>query len=346
MRSIAAALPFDHIAIDCFSMDTTSAAGYNYVLVVTDAATKYKFLRPLRTKSMDEMTQTLTQLFCDFGFPKICQSDNGSEFVNKLVKAMMSMASMEFRQTTPYSPQANGLAERSNDFTNWEAMIPWVQHFTNINISRAHKSSPFSLMFGRVANAFTDYSFSETQSLTLDKLQQRADYMHTLVYPSVEAVAQYNLECKIKYDAKYLVSNTPFPVDSYVMTITERRGAKSEPWYEGPYKVVKRTRGSSYQLLDKDGHLLARDYAPQQMKLILADLSDDWFLTGEVATIVTHTEEADRTKIYLVCWKNLLPLQTSWVPYSDFQDTEIVKQYHTDLLRKAQSSGPAKHRKA
>ena len=57
------------------------------------------------------IAQYLFQVFCDFGFPKIIQSDNGTEFVNKIIKAIVETATIDHQLITPYHPWANGLAE-------------------------------------------------------------------------------------------------------------------------------------------------------------------------------------------------------------------------------------------
>ncbi|KAJ3282423.1 hypothetical protein HDU79_009937, partial [Rhizoclosmatium sp. JEL0117] len=171
--------------------------------------------------------------------------------------------------------------------------------------------------------------------MSLEELQARNDKMQELVFPTIEASSKYyNTYMKIKYDKKFNtnIKKERFPIDSYVMTITERRNSKDEPRYEGPYRVVKRTKGGTYSLLDRDGHVLHRDYAPQQLKLISSDLSDDWFATGEVADILEH-QEIDGANVYLVQWKNLPKDQTSWVPYADFQDTTILQDYHKRILK-------------
>jgi transposase InsO family protein len=49
---------------------------------------------------------------CTLGFPKILQSDNGTEFVNGLIREIKQHAGFEHRLITPYHPQANGTAER------------------------------------------------------------------------------------------------------------------------------------------------------------------------------------------------------------------------------------------
>jgi hypothetical protein len=44
-----------------------------------------------------------------------------------------------------------------------------------------------------------------------------------------------------------------------------------EPRYEGPYKAVYRNRGGAYILMDRDGEVLGRNYAPSQLKMVLSD---------------------------------------------------------------------------
>jgi IS30 family transposase len=77
LSSINARLPFEHIAVDLKEM-CQSHDGYKYILVLVDVATRFVFLRKLKDKTMNTLTQTLFEIFCDIGFPNIIQSDNGS----------------------------------------------------------------------------------------------------------------------------------------------------------------------------------------------------------------------------------------------------------------------------
>ncbi|KAI9337753.1 hypothetical protein BDR26DRAFT_447905 [Obelidium mucronatum] len=62
LRSVQAGLPFDYIAVDLMEISTTSAEGYNFVMVCVDVATKFVILRPLRTKSAKEVGEALATL--------------------------------------------------------------------------------------------------------------------------------------------------------------------------------------------------------------------------------------------------------------------------------------------
>ena len=98
MQSIDSDLPFDHVAIDL-----KEGLGF---------CTRFVFLKALKDKTMYSVAEKLMDVFSIMGFPRIVQSDNGSEFVNDVVKTMTEIMSVEHRLITPYKPRANGAAER------------------------------------------------------------------------------------------------------------------------------------------------------------------------------------------------------------------------------------------
>lgn len=50
---------------------------FRYILVVIDVATRYIIIRPLQDKSAEQVSNNLLEIFGNFGFPKIIQTDNG-----------------------------------------------------------------------------------------------------------------------------------------------------------------------------------------------------------------------------------------------------------------------------
>ena len=86
MRPIMAFLPFDHIGFDLAGpLPVTNETHNVYLMVVVDICTKYVILRALPNKQSDAVAQTLINIFGDYGFPRIMQSDNGTEFKNSLM---------------------------------------------------------------------------------------------------------------------------------------------------------------------------------------------------------------------------------------------------------------------
>jgi transposase InsO family protein len=342
LRPIYAELPFDHVATDLLQMPQCSHEGFNYVLILVDVATRFVILRSLQSKEAPEVYAALLGIFADFGFPKIIQSDNGKEFVNGLVKQLTSLNSTIHRLTTPYHPRANGLAERQvqqarsllmklteSDLSHWQTVVPWTQLQLNLNVSRAHGSTPFSLMFGRICNQFTDYKYEEIRTLPPDALKARMDHMYDTVYPAIRAnMAAYQNRLIKNFDSSHhILPDDTFPNGSYVMTIPDVRASKAEARYEGPFKVVHRTKGGTYQLLDSDGLLLPRKYAPSQLKLVADDTN--FRASATIKAIKNHRRLADGSNEYLVQWTADTP--NSWVPYADFNDHTLIKAYMASL---------------
>lgn len=53
-------------------------------------------------------------LFYLMGIPAVITTDQGREFHNHINEALMETFGIDYRLTTPYHPQANGLDERLN----------------------------------------------------------------------------------------------------------------------------------------------------------------------------------------------------------------------------------------
>ena len=194
---IIAKLPMDHISMDLYQLDETPD-GFNYILIVVDICTRFVFLRPLRNKDAATVARKLYKIFCQVGFPRIIQSDNGTEFVNSTMNAITTTAEIQHRMTTAYHPRANGTSERfvrttktaifkelRGAATAWVPLVPMVQYATNIKVSTLHASSPFSFFFGRKYNALTDWSEVLTSTASKEELERRMDFLTNIVYPEL-----------------------------------------------------------------------------------------------------------------------------------------------------------------
>ena len=231
LKAIHAELPFDHIAIDLKQLPE-SRNGYNYILVIVDICTRFVFLRELRNKEAMTVAKALMKLFCDIGFPKIIQSDNGTEFVNEILKEIYKVSKIDHRLISAYHARANGLAERFVQTISQSILKilngqldAWDLH--NNKIGALHNSTPFSLMFARPFNGFNDYRKEESKLLQPEEILKRSEYLHSLVYPAinekVKAAQSRAMNLFNKKHGKNLIHADHFVPGSFVMVRDELR---------------------------------------------------------------------------------------------------------------------------
>lgn len=90
-----------------------SLDGYKYILVMVDQMSGFVLLFALLSKQMDEVSTHVLDAFSTFGYPYKIKSDNGLEFCNQMLKAVLERASVQHAVTVAYDHHANGVAERT-----------------------------------------------------------------------------------------------------------------------------------------------------------------------------------------------------------------------------------------
>ncbi len=119
LHSIKANEPWDHVQIDLIGPLPESNNKYTQILTLVDMMSEYTVLKTLLTKKMEKMAEVLWSIFMNFGVSKIIQSDNGPEFVNKLVQQLMELYGIDRKMIIIYNPQIAGLVERKNKEVRW-----------------------------------------------------------------------------------------------------------------------------------------------------------------------------------------------------------------------------------
>jgi len=72
-------------------MQSNPDNGFKYIMAYQDHPTKFVIIRPVRCKRAEEIANQLLDIFTLFGAPSILHSDNGREFVNKIVTSVCEM---------------------------------------------------------------------------------------------------------------------------------------------------------------------------------------------------------------------------------------------------------------
>ena len=120
---------------------------------------------------------------------------------------------------------------------------------------------------------------------------------------------------------------TSFPVGSFVMAKDETRVGKLSPYYEGPFKVARRNRGGAYLLLDHDGVLLGRNYAPAQLVAVPSPTKEVPLDNVHVVEHILNHKKCGHGYKYLVKWKGFDPTHNTWEPSSNFFDISVIAAY-------------------
>ena len=83
-------------------------------MTIVDYGTRYPEAIPLRSTNSKAVADALVQYFCKVGIPEELVSDQGSNFIGKLMAQLYDQLGITKIKTSMYHPEANGLVQRFN----------------------------------------------------------------------------------------------------------------------------------------------------------------------------------------------------------------------------------------
>ncbi|XP_067140873.1 KRAB-A domain-containing protein 2-like [Centruroides vittatus] len=149
--------------VDLIDLQSHRDGEYKFIMVYKDHSTKFVQLRPLKTKTAEEVAYHLLHIFLTFGVPAILQSDNGREFCNRVISELCAMwKDVKIVHGKHRHSQTQGSVERANwDIQNmltawmndnntnkWSDGLPFVQFAKNTTYDEEICQSPYEAMFG------------------------------------------------------------------------------------------------------------------------------------------------------------------------------------------------------
>ena len=218
----------------------------------------------------------------------------------------------------------------ADNVSRWDLYLDTVQLALNERITERSNSAPFTLMFGRRNRPFRDLAeVQPSTQATQQSLEERVQLLQSLVWPSsLLAVGERTNQRKRRFDSD--MRQITFKAGDRVMTRDPTKSDKMQARYEGPFLVVRRTRGGSYKLKDLTGEELTRNYAPSQLKRASdepdgkADNEDEHW---DFDFIRDHRDKQGIDE-YLVRWSGYGPSYDSWVPSDEIDDRRSIRVYH------------------
>src|SRR3989338_6584783 len=287
-------LPGEHIHIDLMEMKA-SQKGYSYVLMMIDKFSGFVWMKPLLTKSQNEVADEILKVFLSYGFPKTIKSDNGKEFCNTTLAKVCKSAKVIHNVTIAYDHKANGRVERANrtaritikkivrdleDFApeNWENSIAITMFAINCRFHSELKSTPFSLMFGRGPFNLSTAPLDDEEQLIADR-EKMVKFWATFKKEVPDALHQLRLRNFNK--KRYRHHTSKYDVGDMVMLADPNPTSKDDPLYNGPYEVTDITNNGHYVLQGPDGEIVT---PADRLKLVDVANSNEEHSDEEVAS--------------------------------------------------------------
>ena len=165
LHPIKVGRPFDRLGMDIVGPLPLTKLGNQYIIVATEYLTKWPEARALpNAKAASVALFFYEDIICRHGCPKELLTDQGTHFVNELLRTMTERIGIKHRLSTAYHPQTNGLVERFNKTLceilakysgmyreDWDVFLPSALFAYRTIRQNTTRYEPFYLTYGREA---------------------------------------------------------------------------------------------------------------------------------------------------------------------------------------------------
>ena len=154
---------WERIHIDMLGPLPKTKEGYQYVLLVVDAFSKWPETFKLKGSSAVEVADVLyNEIFCRYGATKELVSDRGANFLSKVVTRLSKLFNIRRSTTSGYRPQCNATCEQFNRTilkclrayctkqNEWDKYLQSIMYGYRATVSTSSTlHSPYKMLFGR-----------------------------------------------------------------------------------------------------------------------------------------------------------------------------------------------------
>jgi len=262
---------FETIDIDFMGPFPISTRRRNqYLLVIIDELSKWIELIPMKSaKAINVVEAVEDNIFCRYGTPKYIISDNGSQFVSKIVKKMCQDWRVVHRFTSPYHPQSNQ-SERVNrnlksmiqayvddNHKNWDEHIQKFALALRTAINETTKVTPSLLNLGRQLPLPFDRNLQENNIKTHDQQLEVLRDVPTKLSELISFVRSNIIEVHRKNKAYYDKSHSLVKFEEGELVLIRNNELSNKfdgvmkkltnRWI-GPFKITRKITDVSFEL--------------------------------------------------------------------------------------------------
>ena len=296
--------PFESMAFDLVGPIPKGKGGYRYLLTCVCMASKWPEAIPIRCMTANAVAQGMLDIFSRVGVPLRLLSDQGSQFVGKVISKLCENLHIEAIQSTPYHPEGNGVVERmhstlgamlnkaANQGLDWVGQVPFALFALRSAPNRDSGFSPFELIYGRHVRTPLDilhqgWAQKEFEQLDTDEwaqwLVERLECWHDVARERGECASGKRKE---EFDKKAL-DRVLIEGDMVLCRIPGAAAKLEESWH-GPYKVVEKLNRVNYRVEVGRG---------RQKVLHINNLKKYWQREASVCRMAVVAEDASEDMV-------------------------------------------------
>ena len=257
--------PNQRVHADLFGPLRTSSSGKKFILVITDAFTRYVELVAIDNKEAEVVAEAIfNNWICRFGVPAQLVTDQGKEFVAKVCQQIWKKLDMLHITTSARHPQANAQAEVVNktiarylasfvDETtlDWEPFLAPLMFSYNTAYHRSIRTSPFFLTYGIHPTMPNELSSPQYASDLPTDIMSRLQIARNIARQFMEdASATYKQQFDKHAVAKVFAKGQPVLLDEHSFL---GKNAKLAQKFSGPHLITRLVGSNNVELLLANG---------------------------------------------------------------------------------------------
>ena len=357
--NMSVSYPNDRINIDTIGPLPPDEDGNDHIIAIADVFSRFVELFPTKSATADDAVKCIVGWCGRYGIPNEILSDNGSEYVNHVVKELNKFLHINHLTIHPHSHEENGIIERAireierhlrnivfdeKVKNQWSQYLPLVQRIMNATKHSALGCSPASIIFGR-ALELDQHLFPTHTRLRHTNEQPLNKYLSTAMSMQ-QNIIDIALENQVRTDYRHInrkrhSSSQPYDlkVGDYVIydepnifQKTDARQDKLTPHFKGPYQITDmntqniRVMNLLTQKVIKLHPAHVHPYILDPNRTNHADVAQhatQEYIVEKILQINGHTNRKNeylKTGLeFKVRWAGYSESEDSWEPYSQLK---------------------------
>lgn len=261
--------PFEHLILDCVGPLPKTKTGHRYLLTMMCTATRFPEAVPLRSLSTKAVLRSLIKFFSTFGLPKIVQTDQGSNFMSRVFKQVLTQLNIKHHVASAYHPESQGALERfhqtlksmlrtycADSAKDWDEGLPLLLFAVRETTQESLGFSPADLVFGHTVRGplkllKEKWMSKESPSINvLDYVSSFRERLHKACDLARISLSSTQAKMKAHFDQKSV--SRCFQKGDKVLVLLPISGSALQARFYGPYVVESKLSETDYVVRTPD----------------------------------------------------------------------------------------------